>query len=67
MAIDMETGDIAASLSVDYAAEQELLRYGIDAREYLVPPRVRGEADQPPKLYLASLELLVRAPEEAGL
>jgi xylulokinase len=66
VAIDMETGDTVASLSVDYAAETELLRYGLDAREYLVPPRVRGEADQPPKLYLASLELLFGRLKERG-
>ena len=66
VAIDSESGEILIEHSVDYAMEVSLLRYGIDAEEYLVPPRVQGEADQPPRLYLASIDLLLSRLKSTG-
>jgi xylulokinase len=56
--IDMDTGKIVCEKSLDYAADGRLNRYGISLGDYIIPPRVPGEADQPPKMFLASLDAL---------
>lgn len=66
VAVDIDTGEVLLERSLDYAADPRLVATGIDADEYLVPPRVPGEADQPPKLYLKSLDLLFGALKEEG-
>jgi len=58
VAIDFTDGKIAFEHSLDYARDERLSGYGIDRREYLCPPRVPGEADQPPLMFLASLDAL---------
>lgn len=56
--VDFVDGKVAYERSLDYARDERLDGYGIDRREYLCPPRVPGEADQPPLMYLASLDAL---------
>ncbi len=56
--VDYEEGRVVFERSLDYARDERLAGYGIDRRSYLVPPRVAGEADQPPAMYLASLDAL---------
>ncbi len=56
--VDFVEGRVIFERSLDYARDERLAGYGIDRKSYLVPPRVSGEADQPPALYLASLDAL---------
>lgn len=66
VAVDIDSGELLLEKSLDYAADSRLTATGIDAEEYLVPPRVEGEADQPPKLYLKSLDILFTSLREEG-
>ncbi len=66
VAIDLESMKVAFELSLDYARDERLNTFGIDHREYLVPPRVPGEADQPPQVYLASLDAAFADMTKAG-
>jgi len=56
--VDIDSGRIVAQKSLDYAADERLNRYGINFSEYTVPPREQGEADQPPKMYIASIDAM---------
>ncbi|MBT3274215.1 MAG: xylulose kinase, partial [Spirochaetales bacterium] len=56
--IDLDESSIIYQKSLDYALDQRLNGYGINRSEYIVPPREQGEADQPPLMYLASLDAL---------
>lgn len=56
--IDFAEGKVVFERSMDYAQDDRLNGFGIDRREYLCPPRVPGEADQPPLMFLASLDAL---------
>lgn len=47
-----------ADLSLPYRDDVRLNRYGINSESLLVPPRVTGEADQPPEMFLAALDAL---------
>jgi xylulokinase len=57
--IDIDTGKVVWQKSLDYATDERLNRFGISFSDYIVPPRVPGEADQPPRMYLASLDALL--------
>ena len=56
--IDQENEKVVYQKSLDYAADKRLFRYGINHDDYIAPPREPGEADQPPLMYLASLDAL---------
>lgn len=47
---------VVAEVSIPYRDDPRLNRYGIDFETLLVPPRVAGEADQPPEMFLAALD-----------
>ncbi len=56
--VDFADGKVVLEKSLDYAQDERLNGFGIDRREYICTPRVSGEADQPPLMYLASLDAL---------
>lgn len=56
--LDIDTGEVVWQKSLDYAVDERLNHFGISFSDYIVPPRVPGEADQPPRMYLASLDAL---------
>ena len=56
--IDVEAGAVVYEKSLDYAKDSRLNSFGIDFGAYMAPPRQEGEADQPPLMYLASLDAL---------
>lgn len=58
-ALDMESGGRAGVLSLNFAEDARLNRYGIDRESYLVPPREPGEADQPPRMFMAALDAIL--------
>jgi len=55
--VDRDTFAVKTS-SVTYRTDPRLAGLGLDPELLLLPPRTPGEADQPPLLFLASLEAL---------
>lgn len=55
----VRAGSVVAELSLAYRDDPRLSRFGIDLASLIVPPRVPGEADQPPLMFLAALDLLL--------
>ncbi len=45
--------------SLDYARDQRLDGFGIRPDDYILPPRTKGEADQPPEMYLSALNAML--------
>jgi xylulokinase len=65
--VDHDQGRVVHELSLDYGRDERLAGLGLNTREYLIPPRVPGEADQPPELYLASLDAVFADLRKAGV
>lgn len=64
--VDRETLAVK-SASVTYKSDPRLVGFGLDPDLVLLPPRTEGEADQPPLLFLASLEALFSDLKAAGV
>lgn len=64
--IDIETAEKCFEHSLDYRADERLNHFGI-GEDYILPPREAGEAEQPPLMYLASLDAMFADMREAGL
>jgi xylulokinase len=57
--LDAETGKIAWSRSLPYRDDPRLAGYGFEHDSLLIPPREKGEAEQPPRLFLAATEAIL--------
>ncbi|MBR9705209.1 xylulose kinase [Candidatus Pacearchaeota archaeon] len=55
--LDIDSGEIVFEKSLDYLKDRRLKRFGINS-DYIIPPRVDGEADQPPQMHFASLDAM---------
>jgi xylulokinase len=64
--VDIDSQTKVFELSLDYAKDQRLNGFGIERKHYIVPPRVEGEADQPPRMFFASLDSIFGDIKEAG-
>ena len=64
--IDIDTAEKCFEHSLDYRADARLNRFGI-GEDYILPPREEGEAEQPPLMYLASLDAMFADIREAGV
>ncbi len=64
--IDINAAEKCFEHSLDYRADERLNRFGI-REDYILPPREEGEAEQPPLMYLASLDALFADMREAGV
>ena len=64
--IDIDTAEKCFEHSLDYRADTRLNQFGI-GEDYILPPREEGEAEQPPLMYLASLDALFTDMREAGV
>ena len=64
--IDIDTAEKCFEHSLDYRADARLNRFGI-GEDYILPPREEGEAEQPPLMYLASLDAMFADMQEAGV
>ena len=64
--IDIDTAEKCFEHSLDYRADTRLNRFGI-GEDYILPPREEGEAEQPPLMYLASLDAMFTDMREAGV
>jgi xylulokinase len=65
--VDRQTARVTATAGVSYASDPRLKGFGLDTDLMLLPPRRPGEADQPPLLFLASLEALFADLKSAGV
>jgi len=64
--IDIDTAEKRFEHSLDYRADARLNRFGIE-EDYILLPREEGEAEQPPLMYLASLDAMFTDMREAGV
>jgi xylulokinase len=56
--IDVEEASLVWKKSLSYVSDPRLSGYGIEHDSFIIPPRVEGEADQPPRLFLAALDAI---------
>lgn len=56
--LDIDAAAVVLEHSLSYRADARLNGFGFDHDEMIVPPREPGEADQPPRLFLASLDAM---------
>lgn len=56
VALDLDTASLVWQKSLSFTNDPRLAGYGIEYESCIVPPRVEGEADQPPKLFLAAMD-----------
>ena len=64
--IDIDTAEKCFEHSLDYRADTRLNGFGI-GEDYILPPKEEGEAEQPPLMYLASLDALFNDMRAAGV
>ena len=64
--IDIDTAEKCFEHSLDYRADARLNQFGI-GEDYILPPSEEGEAEQPPLMYLASLDAVFTDMREAGV
>ncbi len=64
--IDIDSAEKCFEHALDYRADERLNQFGIGA-DYILPPREEGEAEQPPLMYLASLDALFADMRAAGV
>ena len=55
--VDIDTAEKLFEHSLDYRRDNRINNFGI-GHDYIIPPRVDGEADQPPEMFLASLDVM---------
>jgi len=65
--VDRRDARTVQALTVTYRTDPRLSGFGLDPELLLLPPRSPGEADQPPLLFLASLEALFEDLKTAGV
>ena len=53
--------------SLDYNQDPRLNIYGIQKKDYIAPPRIEGEADQPPRMFFAAIDALFDDMQKAGI
>lgn len=56
--IDPVKGSVEYEYAVSYKNDSRLNHFGIDFSSMVIPPREEGEADQPPAMFLASIDAL---------
>ena len=64
--IDIDTAEKCFEHSLDYRADERLNQFGI-GEDYILPPSEEGEAEQPPLMYLASLDAMFADMREADV
>ncbi len=64
--INIDTAEKCFEHSIDYRADERTNGFGI-GEDYILPPKSEGEAEQPPLMYLASLDAMFADMREAGV
>ena len=65
--LDIDARKKVIEHSLDYLKDPRLAGFGIREKDYIVPPRMEGEADQPPQMFLASLDAIFGDLRESGV
>ena len=60
------SGEVLWSRSLAYRDDPRLLGFGFEHDSMVIPPREPGEAEQPPRLFIAALEALLSDLKAAG-
>ncbi len=64
--LDIDKAEKCFEHTVDYRGDARLTEFGVGA-DYILPSRVNGEAEQPPLMYLASVDAIFEDMRAAGL
>ena len=64
--IDIDSAEKCFEHSIDYRSDERTNGFGIGG-DYILPPKSEGEAEQPPLMYLASLDAMFADMREAGI
>jgi len=64
--IDIDTAEKCFELSIDYRADERTNCFGV-GEDYILPSKFEGEAEQPPLMYLASLDAIFSDMQMAGI
>ena len=64
--IDIDTAEKCFEHSIDYRADERTMGFGI-GEDYILPPKSDGEAEQPPLMYMASLDAMFDDMRESGV
>ena len=64
--VDIDGAEKLFEHSLDYRKDNRINDFGIGL-DYIIPPRVEGEADQPPEMILASLDAMFDDFQTAGV
>ena len=64
--IDVDTAEKCFEHVIDYRADSRTNGFGI-GEDYILPPKSEGEAEQPPLMYMASLDAMFSDMREAGV
>ena len=64
--LNVDSGESVWSRSIAYREDARLLGYGFEHDTMIMPAREPGEAEQPPRLFVAALEALLDDLSAAG-
>ena len=64
--LDEKTGEILWNRSLAYRDDPRLVGFGFEHDTMIIPPREAGEAEQPPRLFIAALDALFSDLKAAG-
>lgn len=64
--INLDTAEKCFEHTIDYRADNRTNGFGI-GEDYILPPKSDGEAEQPPLMYLASLDAMFADMRESGV
>ncbi len=64
--VDIDAAEKVFEHSLDYRKDKRLNNFGIGS-DYIIPPRVEGEADQPIEMILASVDVMFDDLRSAGV
>jgi xylulokinase len=56
--LDIEARQMVTTISLNYLKDPRLNRFGIRETDYILPPRIDGEADQPPEMFFAAIDAM---------
>ena len=65
--LDIATGDVIWSKSLAYRDDPRLAGFGFEHDSMVMPPRETGEAEQPPRLFIAALDALLGDLRASGM
>jgi len=65
--LDIDSRTEVYKHSLDFLKDNRLNGFGIQQKDYIVPPRAEGEADQPPNMLFASLDAMFSDLKDDGI